>query len=134
MLNRVIIIGYVGSEPDIRSFEWGSKMARLRVATTEKIYIRKHDQWQEHTEWHTAILWGDQANFADKYIRTGTQVYIEGSLRTRETTNKEGTTQLVTEIAGREIKIISQPKEKTSQKSTPPEFIPPAEELDDIPF
>ncbi len=109
-------------------------MARLRVATTEKIYIRKHDQWQEHTEWHTAILWGDQANFADQYIRTGTQVYIEGSLRTRETTNKEGAKQLVTEISGREIKIISQPKDKSVQKPTVPEVVAPVADLDDIPF
>ncbi|MFI3282221.1 MAG: single-stranded DNA-binding protein [Rikenellaceae bacterium] len=136
MINKVILLGYVGSEPEIRSFESGSKMARIRIATTEKIFVRKSNETRQHTEWHTVVFWGEAANFVDKYIHKATQIYIEGALRNREFTNKEGTKQIIVEIVGNEIKIVNQPKniDAQSPQNKTPEITPPKDDLDNIPF
>ncbi len=143
MINKVILLGYVGSEPEVRFFESGSNMARLRIATTEKIYVRKSNQTHQHTEWHTVIFWGESANFVDKYIHKGSQVYVEGALRNREYTNKEGVKRMIVEIFGNEIKIVNQPcepkdseaKDNGSKKSgNTPEIVSPVADSDNIPF
>ncbi|MFI3292205.1 MAG: single-stranded DNA-binding protein [Rikenellaceae bacterium] len=139
MINKVILLGYVGSDPEIRFFESGSNMARIRIATSEKIYIRKTNETRQHTEWHTVIFWGQTATFIDKYIRKGAQVYIEGALRNRETTNKEGVKQMMVEIYGNEIKIVNQPRNGNSQSQTTkqnesPRIVSPTDDVDNIPF
>lgn len=82
MVNKVILIGNVGMDPEVRALEGGAKVARLRIATTERIYNRQTQTATEHTEWHTVTLWRGLADVADRYVRKGSQVYIEGSLRT----------------------------------------------------
>ncbi len=135
MINKVILLGYVGDEADVRSFEGGSQMARLRIATNEKIHIRKTNEVRQHTEWHNVIFWNEAAKFVDKYIHKGTQVYVEGALRRREWTNKEGVKQIITEIYGTEIKIVSQPtKVETPTATSTPEVVPPKDDVDGIPF
>ena len=89
MVNKVILIGNVGQDPDVRSFDGGVKVARLRLATTEKIYNQATNERKDHTEWHTITLWRGLADVADRYIRKGSQVYIEGRIRTREWTDKD---------------------------------------------
>ena len=78
MVNKVILIGHVGAEPEVRALETGNKMAKVRVATTERIYNAATGEKREHTEWHTVVLWRGQADFAERYIRKGTQIYVEG--------------------------------------------------------
>lgn len=141
MINKVTLLGYVGDEPEIRSFESGSKLARIRVATNEKIFVRKSNEVHQHTEWHTVIFWRERADFIDKYIHKGTQVYLEGALRSREEVTKEGVKIRIVEILGKEIKIISQPKSiretsttNTTTSTTPPKITPPKDDLDDLPF
>ena len=98
MVNKVILIGNVGMDPEVRALEGGAKVARLRIATTERIYNRQTQTATEHTEWHTVTLWRGLADVADRYVRKGSQVYIEGSLRTREWTDKDNNKRYTTEI------------------------------------
>lgn len=84
MVNKVILIGNVGADPEVRTLENGTKVARLRVATTERIFNRETQERREHTEWHSVTLWRGLAEVADKYVRKGSQVYIEGKIRGRE--------------------------------------------------
>ena len=98
MINKVILIGNVGADPEVRALEGGVKVARLRIATTERIYNRQTQETKEHTEWHNVTLWRNLADVADRFIRKGSQVYIEGSLRTRDWTDKDGNKRYATEI------------------------------------
>ena len=106
MVNKVILIGNVGMDPEVRALEGGAKVARLRIATTERIYNRQTQTATEHTEWHTVTLWRGLADVADRYVRKGSQVYIEGSLRTREWTDKDNNKRYTTEIVANDMKLL----------------------------
>ena len=106
MINKVILIGNVGAGPEVRALEGGVKVARLRIATTERIYNRQTQETKEHTEWHNVTLWRNLADVADRFIRKGSQVYIEGSLRTRDWTDKDGNKRYATEIVANDLKML----------------------------
>ena len=106
MINKVILIGNVGADPEVRALEGGVKVARLRIATTERIYNRQTQETKEHTEWHNVTLWRNLADVADRFIRKGSQVYIEGSLRTRDWTDKDGNKRYATEIVANDLKML----------------------------
>lgn len=106
MVNKVILVGNVGMDPEVRALEGGVKVARLRVATTERIYNRQTQETKEHTEWHTVTLWRGLADVADRYIRKGSQVYIEGSLRSRDWTDESGNKRYATEIVANDMKML----------------------------
>jgi single-strand DNA-binding protein len=82
-VNKVILIGNLGRDPEVRAFEGGRKVANFSVATSE-VYKDKEGNRQERTEWHNVSVWGQQAETAEKYLRKGSKVYLEGKLRTRE--------------------------------------------------
>ena len=105
-MNKVILIGNVGADPEVRALEGGVKVARLRIATTERIYNRQTQETKEHTEWHNVTLWRNLADVADRFIRKGSQVYIEGSLRTRDWTDKDGNKRYATEIVANDLKML----------------------------
>ena len=107
MINKVILIGNVGADPEVRALEGGTKVARLRIATTERIYNRQTQETKEHTEWHNVTLWRNLADVADRFIRKGSQVYVEGSLRTRDWTDKDGNKRYTTEIVANDLKMLS---------------------------
>lgn len=107
MVNKVILIGYVGGEPEVRALETGVKMARLRVATSERIYNSATGERRDHTEWHTVVVWRGPADFAERYIRKGSQVYVEGKLRSREWTEEAtGNRRYAVEILGEELRLL----------------------------
>lgn len=106
MINKVILIGNVGADPEVRALEGGVKVARLRIATTERIDNRQTQETKEHTEWHNVTLWRNLADVADRFIRKGSQVYIEGSLRTRDWTDKDGNKRYATEIVANDLKML----------------------------
>lgn len=107
MVNKVILIGNVGTEPEVRALETGVKMARLRIATTERIYNASTGEKREHTEWHTVVLWRGQADFAEKYIHKGSQVYVEGKIRSREWTEEAtGNKRFSVEILADEVRLL----------------------------
>lgn len=106
MVNKVILVGNVGIDPEVRTMESGVKMARVRLATTERLYDRQTNETKEHTEWHTVMLWRGLADVADRFVRKGTQLYIEGRLRTREWTDKDGNKRYTTEIMADTMNLL----------------------------
>ncbi len=111
MINKVILVGNVGADPEIRTLETGVKVARVRLATTERIYNRQTQEAKEHTEWHSIVLWRGLADVADKYVRKGSQVYVEGSLRSNEWTDKEGNKRYGIEIVANDMKLLGRRSE-----------------------
>ena len=119
MINKVILVGNVGMDPEVRTLETGVKVARVRLATTERIFNRQTNETTEHTEWHTVTLWRGLAEVADKYVRKGSQIYVEGSLRNREW-ERDGVKHYATEIVADEMKLLGRRQEGTApQMSTP---------------
>ncbi len=95
--NKVIILGNAGRDPEVRHLEGGGVVANFTVATSERFKDRVGNI-QERTEWHTIVCWRQLAEFAEKYIRKGSQVFIEGKIRTRDYTDQSGQKRYVTEI------------------------------------
>ncbi len=114
MINKVILVGNVGLDPEVRSLESGVKVARLRLATTERIFDRQANETKELTEWHTVTLWRGLADIVDKYVRKGSQLYIEGSLRTREWTDKDNQKRYSTEILANDMKLLGRRSDNNS--------------------
>ena len=114
MINKVILIGNVGADPEIRTLESGVKMARIRVATTERIYNREAQESRDHTEWHSVVLWRNLADVADRFIRKGSQVYIEGRLRSREWTDQQGVKRYSIEILADDLKMLGRRSDNPS--------------------
>ncbi len=106
MINKVTLVGNVGADPEVRTIESGAKVARVRMATTERIFNRQANQTNEHTEWHTVILWRGLADVVDRFIRKGSQIYIEGNLRTRDWLDKDNVKHTTTEIVAYELKLL----------------------------
>ena len=117
MINKVILIGNVGMDPEIRTLESGVKMARLRIATTERFYNREAQEAREHTEWHTVVLWRNLADVADRFVRKGSQVYIEGRLRSREWTDQQGAKRTTVEILADDMKMLGRRSDNNGGQS-----------------
>lgn len=117
MINKVILVGNVGADPEIRTLESGVKVARIRLATTERVPNKDKSGYSDVTEWHNITLWRNLADVVDKYVRKGSQLYIEGKLRTREY-DKNGVKCFTTEILAEELKMLGR-KESTSTPSAP---------------
>lgn len=105
-MNKVMLIGNVGKDPEVRYLEGNSKVARFQIATTEK-YKDKEGRLRELTEWHTVTVWRGLADLVEKYVKKGTQLYVEGKLRSRTWTDRSGTERSVTEIAGDNIELLA---------------------------
>jgi single-strand DNA-binding protein len=96
-LNKVMLIGNLGKDPEVRYTQGGQAVANFSLATNES-WTDKAGQKQERTEWHRIVVWGKAAELCGEYLSKGRQVYIEGKLQTREWTNKEGQKQYSTEV------------------------------------
>jgi len=105
-VNKVILIGNLGADPETRAMPSGATVANLRIATTENWKDRQTGENQERTEWHRVALFGKLAEIAGEYLRKGSQVYIEGSLRTRKWQDKQGQERYTTEIVGNEMQML----------------------------
>lgn len=105
-VNKVILIGHLGADPETRAMPSGSSVANLRIATTESWRDKQSGEQQERTEWHRVALFGRLAEIASEYLRKGSQVYIEGSLRTRKWQDKQGNERYSTEIIGSEMQML----------------------------
>lgn len=106
MINKVILVGNVGLDPEVRALDSGVKVARVRLATSERYTDRQTNETKELTEWHTVTLWRNLADVVDKYVHKGSQLYIEGSLRTREWTDKDNQKRYTTEIVATDMKLL----------------------------
>jgi single-strand DNA-binding protein len=105
-VNKVILIGNLGADPETRAMPSGASVANLRIATTENWKDRTSGENQERTEWHRVALFGKLAEIASEYLKKGSQVYIEGSLRTRKWQDKQGNERYSTEIVGNEMQML----------------------------
>lgn len=138
-INKVILVGNLGKNAEIRSFENNTKIS-FSLATTE-VYRTKDGQNTEQTEWHEVVFWRSNMNdFAEKYLKKGTKVYVEGKIRTRSWDDKDGTKKFRTEIIGDKVEILVSRKDDNQQSSQqqndePYTSTPSAPEPgDDLPF
>ena len=105
-INKVILVGHLGKDPETRYMPSGSAVTNLRVATSESWKDKTSGDQQERTEWHSVAMFGRLAEIAAEYLRKGSQVYIEGSLRTRKWQDKEGRDRWTTEIVANEMQML----------------------------
>lgn len=118
-LNKVILIGNLGADPEIRATSSGESICNLRLATTEKWKDKATGDARETTEWHRVVLYSRLAEIAGEYLRKGSAVYIEGRLRTRKWQDKEGKERSTTEIEGNELKMLGSKNAGTEFHSAP---------------
>ena len=139
-VNKVILVGNVGKDPEVKHYDSGQSVASFSLATTERAYILPNGtQVPERTEWHNIVAWRGLAELAEKYIRKGTQLYIEGKIQTRSW-EKDGIKRYTTEIYADTIQLLGKKPDSvdthTVSVATAPEpdvqAPPPA--ADDLPF
>ena len=112
-VNKVILVGNLGKDPEIRHLEGGAAVANFTLATTE-IYKDKTGNRTEQTEWHNVVVWRGLAEIAEKYLKKGMTIYLEGKLRTRSWDDKEGHKRNTTEIVGDTFTILSKKENNPS--------------------
>jgi single-strand DNA-binding protein len=105
-VNKVILVGHLGADPDMRYTPSGAGVCEFRLATSES-WKDKNGQRQERTEWHRIVVWGKMAEICAKYLAKGRQVYIEGRIQTRSWDDKEGQKRYMTEIVANEVQFLS---------------------------
>jgi single-strand DNA-binding protein len=125
MVNRVTLIGNLGKDPEVRSLENGAKVARFSIATTES-YKDNSDNWQERTEWHNVIAWRYLAEQAERSLKKGMLVYIDGKLTTRKWQDQEGKDRYTTEVVANYLRILNSREGSGSDRSPLPESEPNA--------
>jgi single-strand DNA-binding protein len=104
-LNKVMLIGNLGADPEIRRTGQGQAVATLRIATNEVWFDKDHNK-QERTEWHRVILWAKLAELAEQYMRKGGSIYVEGRLQTRQWQDQQGQARYTTEVVGQNILLL----------------------------
>lgn len=135
-VNKVILIGNLGSNPESRATGGGESVTNIRVATSEN-WRDAGGTTQERTEWHAVVFFGKLAEIAAQYLAKGAKVYVEGSLRTRKWQDKTGQDRYVTEIVGHHMQMLSRSNQYQGQDN--PQYAPHAgaaveDDDDDIPF
>ena len=132
-VNKVILVGNLGKDPEVRHLEGGAAVANFSIATSES-YKDKSGQKIEQTEWHNIVVWRGLAEIAEKYLKKGMTIYIEGKLRTKSWDDKDGHKRYTTEIVGDSFTILSK-KENNGQSSGNPEGLSTGPKTgDDLPF
>lgn len=142
-LNQATIIGYVGDVPKISNTQNGRKVASFAIATTEKGYTSKSGvQYPDRTEWHNVVLWGNLAEIAEKYLRKGSSVFIQGKMRTRSYDDKNGVKRYITEIEGETMQMLDRRADNATSPSIQNDVQPAysnqqtqvSQKDDDLPF
>jgi single-strand DNA-binding protein len=105
-VNKVIIVGNLGRDPEMRTFPSGDRVANVTIATTDRWKDKTSGEMKEATEWHRVVFNGRLAEIAGEYLRKGSQVYVEGSLRTRKWTDKDGVEKYTTEIRADQMQML----------------------------
>lgn len=126
-VNKVIIVGNLGQDPNTRVLENGNTVTNFSVATSER-YKDAGGEYKEQTEWHNVVIWGKTAEVADKYLKKGSKAYFEGKLKTRSW-EKDGVTRYATEIVVNNMVMLSSKQEQPAIKNNPS-----SESDEDLPF
>lgn len=137
-VNKVILMGNVGKDPEYKDFDNGGSVAKFTLATTDRAFKTENGtEVPERTEWHNIVLQNGLANIAKEYVKKGNKLYIEGKIRTRSYEDNNGVKRYVTEVYGYNMEMLSPKKDgQTTQQGgapTPPPPIPDQDE-DDLPF
>ena len=136
-VNKVILLGNLGKDPEVRHLENGRAVANFSIATSE-VYKNKQGEKVTNTEWHNVVLWTPLAEIAEKYLKKGNQVYVEGKLTSRSYEDKEGITRYITEVVVRELTLLGKKDSQESSSPTSPAAseasTPEASNIDDLPF
>lgn len=139
-VNKVILVGHLGADPEIRYTQGGAPVANLRLATSES-WKNKNGQKEERTEWHRIVVWAKLAELAAQYLSKGRQIYVEGRLQTRSWDDKEGHKRYSTEVVATNIQFLGGASERAPMdtKGMPEDLPPPPENIggaseEDIPF
>lgn len=137
-VNKAILIGNLGKDPDLRYTPSGVAVCTFSLATTEKWKDKNTNEMKETTTWHNIVLWRRQAEIAKEYLQKGSPVYIEGRIQTRSYDDKEGNKKWITEIVGDRLQLLGRRGEAPEPSSAPgpeaQEAPPLTEEDDDLPF
>ena len=139
-INKVILVGHLGNDPETRYMPSGGAVTNLRIATSESWKDKNTGDQQERTEWHNVAMFGRLAEISAEYLRKGSQVYIEGRLRTRKWEDRDGNDRWTTEVVANEMQMLggrpgSGAPAKTGSESTSASAPIPSSDLDDdIPF
>ena len=122
-VNKVILLGNVGKDPELRYTQNGTAVANFTLATTER--RKMGGDWQDHTEWHNLVAWGKLAETCSNFLGKGSQVYIEGRIQTRKWEDRDGNARYSTEVVANQLVLLGRPK-----TSARPEAGAPGEALD----
>ena len=132
-VNKAILIGNLGKDPEVRILDSGRSVANFSMATSES-YKDKSGEKVTNTTWHNIVLWGPLAEIAEKYVKKGDRVYIEGRIENRTYEDKDGNTRYVTEIIGREMTMLGGNKSQESAPAPANVDTSTGEVKDDLPF
>lgn len=137
-VNKVILIGHLGKDPEVRHLENGAAVANFSIATTESYKDKNTGERVDLTEWHNIVLWRGLAEVAENYLKKGAKIYIEGKLQTRSW-EKDGVTRYTTEVRGNNMVMLGDKKSGQNSQAQAPapteQDAPPAnDEMDDLPF
>ena len=140
-VNKVILVGNLGADPETRTIESGAKVANFSIATSER-YKDKNGNQVDKTEWHNIVMWRGLADIAEKYLKKGSQVFIEGKLRTRSWDDQNGNKRYTTEVLADNMTLLGRPEGGGSQggnnsapsasASAPSQSDKPSASMDDI--
>lgn len=140
-LNKVMLIGNLGKDPEVRYTTSGQAVASFSLATSERYKNKQTNEWEEKTEWHRVTLWGKQAEVAGEYLGKGKTVFIEGRLQTRKWTDRDGNERFTTEVVGERMQMLGARGDGGGRKSdagavsdTTATYDEPPFQDDDIPF
>ncbi len=144
-VNKVILIGNLGKDPEVRHLENGASVANFSIATSENYKDRKSGEKVTQTEWHSIVVWRGLADIAERFLKKGDKVFIEGKLRTRSWQDQDGNTKYTTEVIADNLTMLgkspenntsssqSQPKAASTSTATDEDFSGP-DDVDDLPF
>ena len=136
-INKVILIGNLGRDPELRHTTGGTPVANFTMATTER-WTDQSGERQERTEWHKIVVWSKQAEIVNEYLREGKQVYVEGSLQTREWTDRDGNKLYTTEVKARTVQMLGKASDRPAEAEQVPTAVADGRdasyEEDDVPF
>jgi len=110
-VNKVILIGNLGADPEVRHLQNGASVANFNMATTEVYKDKQTGERREITEWHRVVAWRWHAETAERFLRKGSKVYVEGKLRTRQYQDKDGQNRYITEVVVDEMNLLDRPSQ-----------------------
>ena len=118
-INKVILVGNLGKDPEVRYLEGGTAVANFPIATSETFKDRTSGERKTNTEWHNIVVWRGLAEIAEKYLKKGSQIYLEGKLRTRQWQDKDGNNRYTTEVVADNLQMLGRKEDNASGNTTP---------------